>query len=188
MMNSQKYLKLLSNTFPTARKAASEIINLSANLNLPKGTEHFISDIHGEYEAFNHILKNGSGSIAKKVDDEFSEELTKKQKKSLCTLIYYPEEKLELIEKTEKDFYGWCKQTLLYLIRITRRMVSKYNRIKVKAAVKPEYEYIIDELLSERAEVPDKKLYYGEIIQAIIETESARHTYPSFAALFKRLP
>ena len=187
MKNSQKYLKLLSNTFPTARKAASEIINLSANLNLPKGTEHFISDIHGEYEAFNHILKNGSGSISKKVDDELGGELTQKQKKSLCTLIYYPEEKLELIEKTEKDFYGWCKQTLLYLIRITRRMVSKYNRIKVKAAVKPEYWYIIAELLSERAEVPDKKLYYGEIIQAIIETESAKAYISEFCRLIQTL-
>ena len=109
MKNTEKYLKLLSNAFPTARKAASEIINLSANLNLPKGTEHFISDIHGEFDEFNHILKNGSGSIAKKVDDEFGCELTLKQKKTLCTLIYYPEEKLELIERAEEDFGSWCK-------------------------------------------------------------------------------
>lgn len=187
MKNSEKYLKLLSNTFPTARKAASEIINLSANLNLPKGTEHFISDIHGEYEAFNHILKNGSGSIAKKVDDEFGEELTVKQKKTLCTLIYYPEEKLELIERTEKDFGSWCKRTLLWLIRITRRMVSKYNRTKVKTAVTPEYEYIIEELLSERAEVPDKQAYYDEILQAIIETDSAKVFIAEFCRLIQAL-
>lgn len=187
MKNTEKYLKLLSNTFPTARKAASEIINLSANLNLPKGTEHFISDIHGEYEAFNHILKNGSGSIAKKVDDEFGGELTAKQKKTLCTLIYYPEEKLEFIERTEKDFGGWCKQTLLNLIRITRRMVSKYNRTKVKSAVKQEYEYIIEELLTERSEVPDKEAYYGEIIQAIIDTESARAFITEFCRLIQTL-
>lgn len=187
MKNSEKYLKLLSNTFPTARKAASEIINLSANLNLPKGTEHFISDIHGEYEAFNHILKNGSGSIAKKVDDEFGDELTVKQKKTLCTLIYYPEEKLELIERTEVNFGNWCKQTLLWLIRISRRMVSKYNRTKVKAAVKPEFEYIIEELLSERSEVPDKQAYYGEILQAIIETDSAKVFIAEFCRLIQTL-
>lgn len=187
MKNSEKYLKLLSYSFPTARKAASEIINLSANLNLPKGTEHFISDIHGEYEAFNHILKNGSGSIAKKVDDEFGSELTIKQKKTLCTLIYYPEEKLELIERTEEDFGSWCKKTLLWLIRITRRMVSKYNRTKVKAAVKPEYEYIIEELLSERSEVPDKQAYYGEILQAIIETDSAKVFIVEFCRLIQTL-
>lgn len=187
MKNTEKYLKLLSYTFPTARKAASEIINLSANLNLPKGTEHFISDIHGEYDEFNHILKNGSGSIAKKVDDEFGEELSAKQKKTLCTLIYYPEEKLELIERTESDFGGWCKQTLLWLIRITRRMVSKYNRTKVKAAVKPEYEYIIEELLSERSEVPDKQAYYDEILQAIIETDSAKVFIAEFCRLIQAL-
>ncbi len=187
MKNSEKYLKLLSNSFPTARKAASEIINLSANLNLPKGTEHFISDIHGEYEAFNHILKNGSGSIAKKVDDEFGDELTVKQKKTLCTLIYYPEEKLELIERTEVNFGNWCKQTLLWLIRISRRMVSKYNRTKVKAAVKPEFEYIIEELLSERSEVPDKQAYYGEILQAIIETDSAKVFIAEFCRLIQTL-
>lgn len=187
MKNTQKYLKLLSNTFPTARKAASEIINLSANLNLPKGTEHFISDIHGEYKAFNHILKNGSGSIAKKVNDEFGEELTVKQKKTLCTLIYYPEEKLELIEKDEQDFNGWCKQTLLNLIRITRRMVSKYNRNKVKSSVKPEYEYIIEELLTERSEVPDKRAYYDEILQAIIDTDSAKVFIVEFSRLIQTL-
>lgn len=187
MKNNEKYLKLLSNAFPTAYKAASEIINLSASLNLPKGTEHFISDIHGEYDAFNHILKNGSGSIAKKVNDEFGDELTAKQKKTLCTLIYYPEEKLELIERTENDFGDWCKRTLLYLIRITRRMVSKYNRTKVKAVVKPEYEYIIEELLTERSEVPDKEAYYGEILQAIIETESAKAFIAEFCRLIQTL-
>lgn len=187
MKNTEKYLKLLSATFPTARKAASEIINLSANLNLPKGTEHFISDIHGEYEAFNHILKNGSGSISKKVEDEFGDELTAKQKKTLCTLIYYPEEKLELIERTEEDFGSWCKQTLLRLIRITRRMVSKYNRTKVKIAVKPEYEYIIEELLTERFEVPDKQAYYDEILQAIIETDSAKVFISEFCRLIQAL-
>ncbi len=187
MKNTEKYLKLLSNAFPTARKAASEIINLSANLNLPKGTEHFISDIHGEFDEFNHILKNGSGSIAKKVDDEFGCELTLKQKKTLCTLIYYPEEKLELIERAEEDFGSWCKQTLLWLIRITRRMVSKYNRTKVKAAVKPEYEYIIEELLSERSEVPDKQAYYDEILQAIIETDCAKVFIVEFCRLIQVL-
>ena len=187
MKNSDKYLKLLSTSFPTARRAASEIINLSANLNLPKGTEHFISDIHGEYDELNHILKNGSGSIAKKVDDEFGEELSAKSKKTLCTLIYYPEEKLELVEKTETDFNGWCRRTLLQLIRITSRMVSKYNRTKVKAAVKPEYEYIIEELLTERAEVPDKAAYYGEILQAIIDTDSAKSFIVEFCRLIQTL-
>lgn len=187
MKNTEKYLKLLSNAFPTVKSAASEIINLSANLNLPKGTEHFISDIHGEYDAFNHILKNGSGSIAKKIDDEFGDELTVKQKKTLCTLIYYPEEKLELIERTEADFVEWCKQTLLRLIRIARRMASKYNRSKVKAAVKPEYEFIIEELLTERSEVPDKQAYYGGIIQAIIDTESAKAYVTEFCALIQML-
>lgn len=187
MKNTQKYLKLLSAEYPTARKAASEIINLSANLNLPKGTEHFISDIHGEYDGFNHILKNGSGSIAKKIEEEFGNELTAKQKKTLCTLIYYPEEKLELFEREADNFNGWCKETLLRLIRVTIRMVSKYNRTKIRAAVKADYEYIIEELLTERAEVPDKEAYYGEILQAIIETDSAKAYIIEFCRLIQFL-
>ena len=182
-MTDNKYLRQLSIQYPTAHAAAAEIINLSSLLNLPKGTEHFISDIHGEYDSFQHVLRNASGSIAKKIEDEFGDELTRAEKRTFATLIYYPEEKIELIEETCPDFPAWCKRMLRLLIRMTRRTAFKYNRTKLKRALAPDYEYIIEELLTERAEVSDKEAYYNGIIDAILETESAK----SFIIVFCRL-
>ena len=171
-----KYLTLLAAQFSTINSAAAEIINLSSMLNLPKGTEHFISDIHGEYSSFTHVLKNGSGSIARKVADEFAAALTQKEKRALATLIYYPEEKLEIVEKqgSEEDFDEWCKKSITQLIRVTRRMASKYTNLKLRAATPSEFEYIIEELLADHADVPDKEIYYNDIIEAIIETGRAK--------------
>ena len=124
-MFDTKYLERLSVQFPTTADAASEIINLSSMLNLPKGTEHFITDIHGEYEPFLHILKTGSGSIRKKIEEEFKGSLSMKEKKSLATLIYYPEQKLAQIEATEEDLDDWYKTIIYRLVRVNRRIASK---------------------------------------------------------------
>lgn len=182
-MSDQKYLRQLSIQFPNIHSAAAEIINLSSLLNLPKGTEHFMSDIHGEFDSFQHVLKNASGSVAKKIEDEFGDELSSAEKRTLATLIYYPEEKLDLIEETSSNFDEWCRRALFLLIRVTRRTAFKYNRTKLKRALKPDYEYIIEELLTERVEVSDKEAYYNGIIDAIIRTNSAK----SFIAVFCHL-
>ena len=114
-MDNLKYLKQLSIEYPTVSSAASEIINLSSLLYLPKGTEHFISDIHGERDSFLHILKNGSGSVRQKIEDEFGDELDEDTKRNLATLIYYPEGKLKIAENEEKDFNAWCRQMIIYM-------------------------------------------------------------------------
>ncbi len=134
-MQDEKYLKLLSSQYPSSAKAALEIIKLSSILNLPKGTEHFVSDIHGEAASFLHVLKNGSGSIRKKIDDEFGETLSENEKRELATLIYYPEEKLEIEESGKSNFDEWCRTELLRLIRVTRRVASKYSRNTLKDAL-----------------------------------------------------
>lgn len=172
--DERKFLRLLSNRYPTINSAAAEIINLSSMLNLPKGTEHFISDIHGEFTSFQHVLKNGSGSIARKIAEEFGNELTTKEKRALATLIYYPEEKLELVESSIDYFDEWCKKSITRLIRVTARMASKYTRTKLRSATPSEFEYILEELLAGREDVPDKDLYYSEITDAIIETGRAK--------------
>ena len=142
-----KYLSLLSEKFPTIQDVCTEIINLQAILNLPKGTEHFLSDLHGEYESFTHILKNASGVIRSKIDQTFDTYLTSEEKKKLATLIYYPEEKLALIKKQTKDLDEYYKITLYRLIQICKVIASKYSRSKVRKAMPKGYEYIIDELL-----------------------------------------
>lgn len=181
-----KYLELLSDQFPTVNAAAAEIINLSGTLNLPKGTEHFISDIHGEYPSFQHVLKNGSGSVARKISEEFGNALTHREKRLLATLVYYPEEKCELVEselKNGEDFNEWCKKMITQLICVTRRMASKYTRIKIRSAVHSEFEYIMEELLSIHDDVPDKEAYYNDIIDAVIDTGRAK----AFIAVICRL-
>ena len=186
-MRDKKYLERLSIQFPTAADAATEIINLSSALNLPKGTEHFITDIHGEYEPFLHILKNGSGSIRKKIEEEFKGSLSMKEKKSLATLIYYPEQKLAQIESTEEDLDDWYKTTIYRLVRVNRRIASKYTRSRVRKELPRDYAYIIEELLSEKEEVEDKEAYYNGIISAIISTKRARHFVIAFCNLIQRL-
>lgn len=172
-MEELKYLKSLSKHYPTIAAASTEIINLQAILSLPKGTEHFMTDIHGEYEQFNHILKNGSGSVRRKIDEVFANTLSVKDKKSLATLIYYPSEKLEIIMKEEENIEDWYNIALHRLVQITKRVSSKYTRSKVRKALPKDFAYIIEELITEKAEVQDKEAYYNEIVHTIIKIGKA---------------
>ena len=184
-----KYLKSLAKQYPTIAAASTEIINLQAILNLPKGTEHFMTDIHGEYEQFNHILKNGSGSVRRKIDEEFGNTLSIKDKKSLATLIYYPEEKLDIVmqEEDEASIEDWYKITLHRLVQITKRVSSKYTRSKVRKALPPDFSYIIEKLITEKAEVQDKEAYYNEIIHTIIRIGRAPEFIVALSNLIQRL-
>lgn len=182
-----KYLKLLSKQYPTIAKASTEIINLASILNLPKATEHFLTDIHGEYEQFLHILKNGSGSVRRKIEEEFGNTISQKDKKSLATLIYYPEEKMELILKEEENLDDWYKITLYRLIQISKHVASKYTRSKIKKALPKDFAYIMEELLQEKEEVHDKDAYYNQIILAIIRTGRAKECIIAFCYLIQRL-
>ncbi len=168
-----KYLRSFAHQYPTIASASTEIINLQAILCLPKGTEHFLTDIHGEYEQFNHVLKNGSGSVKRKIDEEFGNTLSSKDKKSLATLIYYPKEKLEIILQEEDNIEDWYKITLHRLVQITKRVASKYTRSKVRKALPADFAYGIEELITEKAEIQDKEAYYNEIIHTIIRIDRA---------------
>ena len=168
-----RYLTLLSHSFPTIAEASTEIINLQAILNLPKGTEHFLADIHGEFEAFQHVLKNASGNIKRKVNEIFGNQIRETEKKDLCTLIYYPREKLELIKEKEEDINDWYHITIHHLVKVCREVSSKYTRSKVRKSLPPEFSYIIQELLHEHTEDVDKTAYVSAIIDTIISTGSA---------------
>ena len=184
-----KYLKSLSKQYPTIAAASTEIINLQAILNLPKGTEHFMTDIHGEYEQFKHVLKNGSGSVRRKIDEEFGNTLSIKDKKSLATLVYYPEEKLDIVmqEEDESSIEDWYKITLHRLVQITKRVSSKYTRSKVRKALPRDFSYIIEELITEKAEIQDKEAYYNEIIHTIIRIGRAPEFIVALSNLIQRL-
>ncbi len=182
-----KYLKVLSELYPTVPAASTEIINLQAILNLPKGTEHVISDIHGEADQFFHVLKNGSGAVRAKIDDEFGNSLSIRDKKQLATLIYYPEQKLDLIEKSEPDLEDWYKITLNRLIQVCKRVASKYTRSKVRKALPPDFAYIIEELINEKEEVLNKEAYYNGIIDTIIRIDRARPFIVALCNLIQRL-
>lgn len=182
-----KYLNLLSKQYPTINEASTEIINLQAILNLPKGTEHFLTDVHGEYEQFIHVLKNASGVIKNKIDDIFGNRLIQNDKKSLCTLIYYPEQKLDIILKQQKNIDDWYKITLYRLIEICRNVSSKYTRSKVRKALPKDFSYIIEELLHEESDDMDKQEYYGEIINTIISIDRARDFIIAISKLIQRL-
>ncbi|MCR4689910.1 MAG: fructose-1,6-bisphosphatase [Lachnospiraceae bacterium] len=183
-----RYLKTLSKQYPDIASASTEIINLQAILNLPRGTEHFMTDIHGEYEQFNHVLKNGSGAVRRKIDEEFGNTLSNKDKKSLATLIYYPKEKLEIVKKTEaENLEDWYKITLYRLVQITKRVASKYTRSKVRKALPTDFGYVIEELITEKAEVQNKEAYYNEIIHTIIRIGSAPDFIVALSKLIQRL-
>lgn len=182
-----RYLHLLANRYPTISSATTEIINLQAILNLPKGTEHFLTDIHGEYEPFVHVLKNASGVIKRKINDVFGNSLRDSEKKSLATLIYYPEQKLEIVLKEEKNIDDWYRITLYRLIAICRHVSSKYTRSKVRKALPPDFAYIIEELLHEQPGREDKEEYYEEIIQTIINIDRAREFIIAISKLIQRL-
>ena len=172
VLDDLRYLQLLSRSFPTIADASTEIINLEAILNLPKGTEHFLSDLHGEYQAFNHVLRNASGSIKRKVGEIFSNTMRDAEKKELCTLIYYPEEKLSLVKSVEKDLDDWYMITLNQLVKVCRNVSSKYTRSKVRKALPREFSYIIQELLHESSIEPNKSAYVDQIIHTIISDRS----------------
>ena len=171
-----RLLQLLSQTFPNSESASTEIINLEAILSLPKGTEHFVADIHGEHEAFLHILRNASGNIKRKVHDIFEGSLPKEEMRDLCTLIYYPEKRLEMIEEgTDEDLSGFYARTLLQLIQVCRSVSSKYTRSKVRKALPQQFAYIIEELLHESPSDEDKDAYVQRIVETIIQTGQARN-------------
>lgn len=182
-----RYLERLSQLYPTIAKASTEIINLQAILNLPKGTEHFLTDIHGEYEAFSHVLKNGSGAVRRKIDEVFGNTMSSKDKKTLATLIYYPREKMELIKKKEENMEDWYKITLYRLIEICKRTSSKYSRSKVRKALPPEFAYVIEELITEKADVLDKESYYNSIVDTIIRIKRSEEFIVALSELIQRL-
>jgi len=180
-------LKILSKQYPTIASASTEIINLQSILNLPKSTEHFMTDIHGAYEQFLHILKNGSGSVRRKIDEEFGNTLSVKDKKALATLIYYPEEKLEIVRQSEDNIEDWYKITLHRLVQITKRVASKYTRSKVRKALPKDFAYVIEELITEKVEVQDKEAYYNEIIHTIIKIGRAPEFIVALANVIQQL-
>ncbi|EJP6473623.1 fructose-1,6-bisphosphatase [Clostridium botulinum] len=182
-----RYLKLLSKQYPRISSASSEIINLQAILNLPKGTEHFISDVHGEYESFTHMLKNASGVIKRKIDDVFGTSLRECDKRNLATLIYYPEQKLDLIKKSEKNLEDWYKITLYRLIRLCQIVSSKYTRSKVRKSLPSDFAYIIEELLNEQGDRVDKQEYYNGIIETIIDIDRASEFIIAISNVIQRL-
>ena len=182
-----RYLKLLAQQYPTVQAASSEIINLQAILNLPKGTEHFISDVHGEYEAFIHILNSCSGVIREKIDDLFASTISKTERDELATLIYYPEEKLELLRQQIPDMNEWYRITLHRLIEVCRFVTSKYTRSKVRKALPKDYAYIIDELIHTNYAEADKRDYYENIISTIIDLEQADGFIEAVSGVIKRM-
>lgn len=181
------YLKLLAKSFPTIEETAAEIINLEAILSLPKGTEHFISDIHGEYDAFNHLLKNCSGVIREKIELIFGDTIPQKQKRQLATVIYYPQEKIELIQSSGIDMNRWYEVTICRILKVLELVASKYTRSKVRKALSKDFCYIIQELLYERNESPNKIGYVKGIINTIISIDRGREFIISLSNLIQRL-
>ena len=188
-MNDLEFLvlKSMAKQYPTIAAASTEIINLQSILNLPKGTEHFLTDIHGEWEQFNHVLKNGSGTVRRKIDEEFGNTISNKDKKSLATLIYYPEEKLEIVLKEEENIEDWYKISLHRLVQIIKRVSSKYTRSKVRKALPADFAYVIEELITEKEEIQDKEAYYNEIIHTIIRIGRAQSFIIALSKLIQRL-
>ncbi len=184
---SARHLEILARQYPTTAAAASEIINLSSILNLPKGTEHFVSDIHGEYESFLHVLKNASGVIRRKIDLEFGDTLPEHEKKSLASLIYYPEQKLALLKHDKITTSHWYEKTLLHLIRICRQITSKYTRSKVRKVLPPDFAYIIEELLVDQKAIKNRHDYYHAIIKTVISTGRGDAFICALSQLIQRL-
>ncbi len=186
-MSELKYLELLSKNFRNIAETSTEIINLEAILNLPKGTEHFLSDIHGEYEAFTHVLRNGSGSIRQKIEDIFGETLDEAEKKELATLIYYPEAKYDLEEKKNKNIEEWSRKNIYRLVKVCKHASTKYTRSKVRKAMPKDFEYIIQELLYERNEEENKRDYVDAIIDTIISIKYTKDFMKAMGELIRRL-
>lgn len=186
-INQEKFLTVLSKQYPNIEKVSEEIINLQAILNLPKGTELFLSDIHGEYGSFSHILNNGSGIIRSKIETIFKNQITEHERRALATLIYYPEEKLNMIKTQVDDLKEWYSITLYRLTEVAVEVSSKYTRSKVRKAMPKGFDYIIDELLHLQAAGPDKEQYYKQIINSIIELDRADEFIVAISNLIKRM-
>ncbi len=182
-----RYLKLLSKHYPSIQKASTEIINLKAIMSLPKGTEHFLSDLHGEYEAFTHLLNNASGVIKKKINEIFRDTLRDHEKKGLATLIYYPQEKVKIITKNEPEMDEWYKITLHRLTKVCRSVSSKYTRSKVRKTLPKDFSYVIEELLHENENLVNKQHYYDGIIDTIISTGRAKQFIIELSTLIRKL-
>lgn len=185
--NETHYLQLLARQYPSIRAASTEIINLSAMLELPKGTEHFISDVHGEYEAFLHVLRNGSGSIKRRIEEVFQNTLVEREKRNLASLIYYPEQKMPLILQQIETPAEWYRITLFRLIKLCRVTSSKYTRQQVRQALPDDFAYIIEELLHEQESITNRQEYYSSIIDTIIDTDRAEAFIIALARLIQRL-
>ena len=188
--DDKRYLELLADKFPTVSSAATEIINLEAILSLPKGTEHFLSDLHGESTAFTHVLKNASGQIRRKVDDIFGMSMREADKRELCSLIYYPEEKLALIKEQEqdaRDLADWYRMSLHQVVEVARFVTVKYTRSKVRKMMPSDFAYVIEELLFESKSESDRQDYYNAIINAIVEIDRADALLIAICNLIHRL-
>lgn len=187
LKNDERYLLLLAEKFPTIDSTTTEIINLESILNLPKGTEHFLSDLHGESTAFNHVLKNASGVIRRKVDDIFGMNMRIQDKNDLCSLIYYPIEKLAMVRQTEKDLDDWYRTTLYQVVAVARMVSSKYTRAKVSKLLPAEFAYVIGELLYEIQNDEDKTGYYGQLINSIVGVGRSEKFIIAICQLIHRL-
>lgn len=181
------YYEHLAEIYPTISTASSEIINLQSLLQLPKGTEHFLSDIHGEYDAFSHVLRNGSGAVRKKIDDVFGRTLSATDKTALATLIYYPQKKISLVKQTETDMESWYKTALYRLIEVCKIVSSKYTRAKLRKELPEDYAYVIEELITEKQEVLNKEAYYESIVNTIVELGQTESFIVALSELIQRL-
>lgn len=186
---NKKYLELLSNSFPNITTAVGEVVNLTAILNLPKSTEHFLTDIHGEHEAFNHVMQNSSGAIRRKVMDELGSTVSLEDLEDLTTLIYYPIEKIDLIKKEKRGAYlnNWYELTIYRLVKVCRAAASKYTRSKVRKALPKDFAYIMEELLQEDEHRFNKREYYNQIIKSLVEYGRADHFIIELSGVIKRL-
>ncbi|MBR3231801.1 MAG: fructose-bisphosphatase class III, partial [Lachnospiraceae bacterium] len=186
----KRYLLRLSELYPTIAADSTEIINLSSIMNLPKGTEHFITDVHGEYESFSHVLRNGSGAVRKKINEVFGRTLPEKDIRELATLIYYPTEKIALVKKEITDpeeMDDWYKVMLYRLVEVCKYTASKYSRSKIRKAMPKDFAYVIEELITEKADIEDKEAYYDEIVSTIIRIGRAAPFIKAIAELIRRL-
>ncbi len=185
---NRKYLELLSNKFPNITTAVGEVVNLRAILNLPKSTEHFLTDIHGEHEAFNHVMQKASGAIRRKVMVELGSTVALEDLEDLTTLIYYPEEKLELVKKDKQGKYldNWYELTIYRLVKVCRAAASKYTRSKVRKALPKDFAYIMEELFQEDEHRFNKKEYYNQIIHSLVDYGRADHFIIELSGVIKR--
>ncbi|MCR4842258.1 MAG: fructose-1,6-bisphosphatase [Eubacterium sp.] len=168
-----QYLRSVARLYPNIPKTATEIINLQSILSLPKGTEHFLSDIHGEYQQFDHVLRNGSGAVRRKIDDEFGDILSEQEKRELASLVYYPEQKIALVQQTGINMVDWYTVMINRLIRVCKNSASKYTRSKVRKSLPADFAYVIEELITGRREVANQEDYYNEIIKTVIRIGKA---------------